>query len=184
VRAVSPGGLARVQRYLLPNERVVITVRRHWVVLVPPMLLIGLALVVASWIDVHAPAGLPGVRDLAWWGFLASIGWLMWQFWERQSDWFVVTDERLLRTYGILTRKVAIMPLMKVTDMSYNVSPVGRLLRYGEFVFESAGQDQALRTVSYLPDSAQLFGVLSHELFGPEGVASSRYRRRRLAAED
>jgi hypothetical protein len=26
--------------------------------------------------------------------------------------------------------------------------------------------------------------VLSQELFGPEGVASSRYRRRRLAAED
>lgn len=184
MEAVTPAGVARVQRYLLPNERVVITVRRHWVVLVPPLVLIVLAFVVASWIDVHLPGGVPGVRDLAWWAFLASIGWLMWQFWERQSDWFVVTDERLLRTYGILTRKVAIMPLMKVTDMSYNVSPMGRLLHYGEFVFESAGQEQALRSVAFLPDSAQLFSVLSNELFGPEGVASSRYRRRRLVADD
>jgi hypothetical protein len=68
--------------------------------------------------------------------------------------------------------------------MSYSRPPVGRLLGYGELVLESAGQDQALRTVSFLPDSAQLFAVLSQELFGPEGVASSRYRRRRLAAED
>lgn len=184
MEAVSPGGLNRVERYLLPNERVVITVRRHWVVLLPPIALSVGAFLTASWLDVHLPRGLPGARDLVWLAFLASLAWVMWQFWERQSDWFVVTDERLLRTYGILTRKVAIMPLMKVTDMSYNVSPAGRLLHYGEFVFESAGQEQALRSVAFLPDSAQLFSVLSHELFGPEGVASSRYRRRRMAAED
>lgn len=184
MEAVSPGGRARVERYLLPNERVVITVRRHWVVLVPPIALTVAVFVAAAWIDVHLPGGVPGVRDLAWLGFLASVAWVLWQVWERQSDWFVVTDERLLRTYGILTRKVAIMPLMKVTDMSYNVSPVGRLLHYGEFVFESAGQEQALRSVSFLPDSAQLFGVLSTELFGPEGVASSRYRRRRMQIDD
>jgi hypothetical protein len=184
VEAVSPGGLARVQRYLLPNERVVITVRRHWVVLLPPIALSAGILLAAGWLDVHLPRGLPGARDLVWLGSLASLAWGGWQFWERQSDWFVVTDERRLRTYGILTRKVAIMPLMKVTDMSYNVSPIGRLLHYGEFVFESAGQEQALRSVAFLPDSGQLFAVLSTELFGPEGVASSRYRRRRLASED
>ncbi len=181
---VSPGGLARVEQYLLPNERVVITVRRHWVVLAPPVLLCVAALVAAAWLDLHLPRGLSGARDLVWLTFLASLGWLGWQFWERRSDWFVVTDERLLRAYGILTRKVAIMPLMKVTDMSYNVSPMGRLLRYGEFVFESAGQDQALRSVGFLPDSGELFAVLSHELFGPQGVASSRFRRRRIATDD
>jgi membrane protein YdbS with pleckstrin-like domain len=153
-------------------------------VLLPPVALFVAAFVAATWLDVHLPRGLPGARDLIWFAFLASLGWLGWQYWERRSDWFVVTDERLLRAYGILTRKVAIMPLMKVTDMSYNVSPLGRLLHYGEFVFESAGQDQALRSVGFLPDSGELFSVLSHELFGPEGVASSRRRRRHPAAED
>jgi membrane protein YdbS with pleckstrin-like domain len=184
VEAVSPGGRARVERYLLPNERVVITVRRHWIVLLPPLALSVAAFVAAGWLDVRLPAGVPAVRDVAWLAFLASLAWAIWRVLERQNDWFVVTDERLLRTYGLLTRKVAIMPLMKVTDMSYNVSPVGRLLNYGEFLFESAGQEQALRSVAFLPDSGQLFSVLSTELFGPEGVASSRYRRRRLAAED
>jgi hypothetical protein len=184
VEAVSPGGRARVERYLLPNERVVITVRRHWAVLLPQATIAVGAFVLAAWLDVRLPAGVPAVRDLACGGFLAALGWAFWRVLERANDWFVVTDERLLRSYGLLTRKVAIMPLMKVTDMSYNVSPAGRLLGYGEFLFESAGQDQALRSVAYLPDSGQLFAVLSTELFGPEGVASSRHRRRRLAAED
>jgi hypothetical protein len=184
VQVVSPGGRAKVERYLLPNERVVITVRRHWIVTLPPAALAAAVFLAAGWLDVRLPAGVPAVRDLAWLGFLASLAWAGWRFVERQNDWFIVTDERLLRTYGLLTRKVAIMPLMKVTDMSYNVSPLGRLLHYGEFVFESAGQEQALRSVAFLPDSGQLFAVLSQELFGPEGVASSRYRRRRLAAED
>ena len=184
MEVVSPGGRARVERYLLPNERMVITVRRHWVVLLAPIALCVATFVAAGWVDVRLPMGVPLVRDLTWLVFLASLGWALWRVAERQNDWFVVTDERLLRTYGLLTRKVAIMPLMKVTDMSYNVSPLGRLLHYGEFVFESAGQEQALRSIAFLPDSGQLFGVLSQELFGPEGVASSRYRRRRLAAED
>ena len=39
------------------------------------------------------------------------------------------------------------MPLTKVTDMSFKRSFPGRLLGYGEFIVESAGQDQALRNV-------------------------------------
>ena len=33
------------------------------------------------------------------------------------------------------------MPLAKVTDMSFQRSPIGRILGYGEFILESAGQD-------------------------------------------
>ena len=34
-------------------------------------------------------------------------------------DYFVVTSQRIMLTSGILTRKVAMMPLGKVTDMSF-----------------------------------------------------------------
>lgn len=177
--AVTPAGLAQVQRYLLPTERVVITTRRHWAVLAGPFTLALAALVVAVLIDVKMPPGVPLIRDVAWLGAVAVWLRFLWKWLERWADWFVVTDERLLLTYGLLTRKVAIMPLVKVTDMSYNVTLTGRALRYGEFVFESAGQDQALRRVGYLGNSALLFAVLSDELFGPDGIASSQLRRRR-----
>jgi hypothetical protein len=63
----------------------------------------------------------------------------------------------MLLTTGLLTRKVAMMPLAKVTDMSFQRSISGRMLGYGEFVLESAGQDQAFRVVSYLPYPEQLY---------------------------
>src|SRR5580698_5435023 len=58
---------------------------------------------------------------------------------------------------GIITRKVNMMPLSKVTDMSFQRSTLGRLLGYGQFTLESAGQDQALRIVDYLPYPEQLY---------------------------
>ncbi len=175
--ALTPAGLARVERYLLPSESAVITSRRHWVVVAEPVLTLVMSLALAGYADARLPTDVPFVRDVLWLGFVLLVLRTAWRVVEWRSDWFVVTDERLLLTYGLLTRRVAIMPLAKVTDMSYNVSPLGRVLRYGEFVFESAGQDQALRNVDHLPDSRALFAVLSNELFGPEGVASSRKRR-------
>ena len=62
-----------------------------------------------------------------------------------------VTLQRFMLATGIVTRKVNMMPLAKVTDMSFQRSPMGRILGYGEFILESAGQDQALSNVGYLP---------------------------------
>ena len=42
---------------------------------------------------------------------------------------------------------VAMMPLAKVTDLRLSESILGRMLRYGEFIVESAGQEQALSRV-------------------------------------
>jgi uncharacterized membrane protein YdbT with pleckstrin-like domain len=183
VPALSPAGLAKVERYLLPTERAVITVRRHWAVVAEPIFTALATLAVAITIDVRLPVAVPFVRDVLWVGWALVALRTVWHLLERSQDWFVVTDQRLLLTYGLLTRRVAIMPLAKVTDMSYNVSILGRLLKYGEFVFESAGQDQALRTINFLPDSRNLFNVLSNELFGPEGVASRR-RKRSSSSDD
>jgi uncharacterized membrane protein YdbT with pleckstrin-like domain len=184
VAAVSAQGLAQVRRYLLPTERPVITTRRHWVVVLEPVASTGAGAVLAAWAADAIGDRLALLVNLL---LLLSVGLLarrLWKLFEYRRDWFVVTDERLLLTYGLLTRRVAIMPLTKVTDMSYNVSLLGRVLGYGEFVFESAGQDQALHTVNFLGRSQELFAVLSNELFGEHGVASSRRRRRPRSVDD
>jgi hypothetical protein len=41
--------------------------------------------------------------------------------------------------------------------MSFQRTTMGRLLGYGQFILESAGQDQALRIVDYLPYPEQLY---------------------------
>jgi uncharacterized membrane protein YdbT with pleckstrin-like domain len=89
------------------------------------------------------------------WAFLLlHLSWDVFEWWEY---YFVITSQRLLLSQGLVTRKVNMMPLAKVTDMSFNRSPMGQILGYGEFVVESAGQDQALSNVNFLPYPEQLY---------------------------
>jgi len=60
-------------------------------------------------------------------------------------------------TTGLVIRKVNMMPLTKVTDMRFQRPTMGRILGYGEFILESAGQDQALNKVDHLPYPEQLY---------------------------
>jgi hypothetical protein len=43
------------------------------------------------------------------------------------------------------------MPLGKVTDLTYQRGPLARLFNYGELILESAGQKQALESISFIP---------------------------------
>ena len=69
----------------------------------------------------------------------------------------------------MLTRKVAMMPMSKVTDMSFQRSFGGRILGYGELIVESAGQNQALDRVTYIPYPEQLYLLVCGILF-PAGA--------------
>jgi uncharacterized membrane protein YdbT with pleckstrin-like domain len=167
-------GPASVSKYLLPNEQQVITVRRHPAVLIGPSLLALAGLLAAAVLSatiLHSYGVLAVVVWLAW---LALFVRLIWKAINWAVDFFVVTSHRILLTSGVLTRKVAMMPLTKVTDMSFQRSFAGRMLGYGEFIVESAGQDQALRTIDHIPYPEQLYLEVCGMLFGsdePEAAA-------------
>lgn len=140
-------------RYLSDDEQVVFEVRRHLVVLLGPAAVALLAIFLAATIgwftspssgsdSVDLVAGLIALF------FAARFGWKLWHWY---SDRFVVTDQRIFEVSGILTRRVASMPLTRVTDMTYRRSLLGRILGYGDLIVESAGQDQALSRIEKLP---------------------------------
>ena len=170
------GGLGR---YLLDGERIVIAAHQHWAKVAEPVAsaVAGLAVVLA--LDSSLPSTVGLVANLLWWAWFVLVGRAIWKVLERRHDWFVATDKRLILTYGLITQKVAMMPLTKVTDMSYNRSPLGRLLGYGTFVMESAGQDQALHTVGWVADPDHTYRVICAEIFGVDdhehGPDSSGY---------
>jgi membrane protein YdbS with pleckstrin-like domain len=97
------------------------------------------------------------VVGFVWIVWAVLLAWLAYKVWEWSQDYFIVTSRRMLLATGVVTRKVAMMPLVKVTDMSFQRSSLGRLLGYGEFILESAGQEQALRRVDHLPYPEQLY---------------------------
>jgi uncharacterized membrane protein YdbT with pleckstrin-like domain len=146
-----------IARYLLPHERQVITVRLHPAVLIRPVAetLAGLAL--AALISALAAKGSADVLIGIWLLWAVLLVRLVAKIWEWWDDHFVVTSARLLLATGVFTKKVNMMPLSKVTDMSFQRSSLGRILGYGEFVVESAGKDQALSRIDHLPYPEQLY---------------------------
>ncbi|MBB2986420.1 PH domain-containing protein [Terracoccus luteus] len=157
-----PAGLGPI---LLPGENLVVAVHMHWAKLTEPVLSTAAALVVALVVDANVTQSTQVIGTVFWWGFLAVVVRLLWVLTDWYHNWFVATDKRLLLRYGLITHKVAMMPLSKVTDMSYERSIVGQLVGFGRFVMESAGQDQALRVVNWVPDPDRTYRLICAEIF-------------------
>ena len=163
---------AELAEYLLERERLVSEVRWHPVSLLAPTLwLLGL-LTLLGWVG----AGLPEQSVLGPWlpfAGLALAAWYGLKVLEWQRRHLVVTDRRLLLISGVLSRRIAVMPLRKVTDLTYEQPLVGRLFNtygWGTFVIESAGQDQAFHRIPYMPQPGLLYRQLSEEIFGEHGI--------------
>ena len=120
-----------------------------------------------GWLAKHKQAGFVTITVLIW---VAVMGWVAWRVADWYMDRFVLTNKRLMVVNGLVTRTVGMMPLLRVTDMKYQQSPLGRMLNYGTFVVESAGQDQALREVKPLPNPSELYLRIVEEMYEPEAV--------------
>ena len=163
--SAGPAGPAAVNRYLLPHEHQVITVRRHPAILIGPSVEALGGLLIAAVLTATVLHGNSTLVFIVWIGWIALFLRMVWKTVNWAVDFFVVTSQRMLLTSGVLTRKVAMMPLSKVTDMSFRRSFAGRLFGYGEFIVESAGQDQALSRVDHIPYPEQLYLEVCGMLF-------------------
>jgi membrane protein YdbS with pleckstrin-like domain len=166
-------GPAAVNRYLLPNEQQVITVRRHPAVLIGPSVLTLAGLLAAGVLSATVLRSNGTAVTVVWLAWLVLFVRMIWKTINWAVDFFVVTSHRMLLTSGVLTRKVAMMPLAKVTDMSFQRSFAGRMLGFGEFIVESAGQNQAFERVDHIPYPEQLYLEVCGMLFGSDDQASS-----------
>jgi uncharacterized membrane protein YdbT with pleckstrin-like domain len=146
-----------VDRYLLPHEQEVITVRKHPAVLLGPIAWAVAAVIAAAVLSDTLFRHNTDLTLLAWGAAGLVVLRLLWEAASWAVSYFVVTSHRFILTTGLFNRNVAMMPLVKVTDMTFQRSFLGRIFGYGKFVLESAGQDQALSTVDHIPYPEQLY---------------------------
>jgi hypothetical protein len=85
----------------------------------------------------------------------------LWKALEWYLDRVVVTDQRIFEVSGLLTRSVASMPLTRVTDMTYRRTFLGRMVGYGDLIVESAGAEQALRTIQRIAEPDRFYGTIT-----------------------
>ncbi|MFD4960975.1 PH domain-containing protein [Microbacterium sp. NPDC058389] len=140
----------RIDKHLISDqgEYVVDEVRKHWAATVSAALelLGGIVVFLLGFV----------VPPQAWWlpvlvGAAIAVH-ATWRIFEQRMDRFVITNMRVFRVHGILSQRIATMPLARILDISVYKPLIGRIFGYGHFVFESAAQEQGLREIRYVGD--------------------------------
>ena len=137
-----------VEQYLLvdDDEQIVDEVHKHPMAIFWPCvrILLGIVLMIAA-TYAGAPSG--------WLLGLIGVGLLVqaaWRICDEQMDRFVITNMRAFRVHGMFSRHRATTPMTRILDITVNQSLIGRIFNYGNFIFESAAQDQGLREIDYV----------------------------------
>ncbi len=132
--------MAYPRRLLTDGEEVVREFRPHWRLLVIPVFwaLLGIGIVIATW--TYAPE--VDILDWVVTG-LVVVASMRYVFYPFISWWFtsyVLTNERLIRRSGILSRAGLEIPLENINDVRFSQSILERVLRSGDVLVESAGE--------------------------------------------
>lgn len=162
-----------MRKYLVPTERIIVKQHQHIVVIAVPLLVTFGWLVLIGVLDSRLPQDSLAVRNVAIWIWFGIVIWAGWKILFWWQDDFIATNKRLLKTYGVVTRKVAMMPMGKVTDMTYTRTVPGRIFGWGKFIVESAGQDQALSTINFVVQPDVTYRKITGEIFAPSAPKPS-----------
>ena len=139
---VETGPPTSVNRFLLPHERTVISVRMHPAALAGPLIL--------------AAGGLLAARKLTSRSARPDIAW---------GTYLAVTGQRMVLIRGPLSRTAAAMSLDKVTGLTLQRTVLGRLLGYGTLIADGPGRRRAFRKIRYVPYPEQLYLEVSSLLW-------------------
>jgi uncharacterized membrane protein YdbT with pleckstrin-like domain len=161
--------------YLLDTERRVVRVRRHWAVLAWDTFEAIALLSICVMVSYLLPPSLYVVQNVLWYAALLVVLIYAFKVMEWWVERLVVTDKRFVLTTGVFTTKVAMMPISKVTDLTYERTAWGRMFGYGTVVVESAGQIQALNRIDYLPRPEEFYDTISELVFGDKQKQSERF---------
>jgi hypothetical protein len=171
------GPPAVVDKYLLPQESYVLCVRRHPAILIPWITRALGGLLIAWIMSDTLLSDDPPLLILVWllWGYLLvqlALNLVNWF-----DGYFVATNERVLVISGVITRKVAALPLATISDVDCERSLAGRLVGYGRLLIESSSQSGKPLTVDYVPYPEQIYlevcGLLSPAVSGQRAGAQN-----------
>jgi membrane protein YdbS with pleckstrin-like domain len=161
-----------VAKYLLDDEPAVLAVRRHWAVLIEPTAKFLPAFLLGGWLLLLDPEN-PVSSSAGLIVLVAALGWYALRIVEWWMRHFIVSRRRVLLTSGVIVRTVTLLPLRRITDLTWKETPFGQLLGYGTFRFESAGAGNALAEITFLPQAGLLYRQVSALLFSTDWGGSS-----------
>ncbi len=115
---------------LKKNEEVFLIIRKHWLVLIGPVLWTIIFLIIYSSSDLGfflIGAGLTSV-------------WFIYRILDRNSNLWAVTNLRIIDEYGVFSNNSKETPLDKINNVSYRQPLLGRIFDYGHVQIQSAAE--------------------------------------------
>jgi len=132
-------------KLLADGEHVVLRARQHWLAMVVEGRIawaIFISSLVLLFLILQLGSGL--ARDI--FSYIAdallfvSLAWLVYIFWNWYSQDYLVTNRRVLKVEGILTKRSADSSLEKINDAVLEQSVFGRMLGYGDLEILTAAE--------------------------------------------
>ncbi len=139
-------------RLLSSGEEIAAAFRPHWMAVVLPSLvsIVAVAALIAVVVSVDAPEVWYVVGGIVLlWLVVALPQWIAWWFTH-----YVVTSERVIVRRGFVARQGKEIPLEVINDVAFSQTVIERLLRSGDLLIESAGE-QGQSRYSDIPGSGR-----------------------------
>jgi uncharacterized membrane protein YdbT with pleckstrin-like domain len=159
------------------DEKVVLDLHPHWIMLVKGVAILVVTVAVGIWVltwdldggleqVVKAAAGLAIVASLLY----MLQRWIAWV-----STNFVVTTDRCIYREGIISKRGVEIPLERINTVFFNQSVIDRMIGAGTLTIESAGEN-GVQTFEDVRDPIGVQQVLYQEMEDNENRKFDRVR--------
>ncbi|HEX6420900.1 MAG TPA: PH domain-containing protein [Acidimicrobiales bacterium] len=95
---------------------------------------------------------------------------------ERYTS-YVVTDTRIMRISGVISRRAHSIPWVRVTDLTIEQSLMGRIFGYATLHIESANEDSGLRDLEGVSDPMQFNQYVVDMVVAKQGATEPIWER-------
>jgi uncharacterized membrane protein YdbT with pleckstrin-like domain len=164
------------QKLLTDGESVVVDTRTHPKALIVPGLVLVITLALAIFLDRVIGNGFASLLVwilalvvIAWWVLRPFLDWL--------TSTYTITTRRLITREGILSRKGHDIPLMRISDVAYDMGIVDRMLGCGTLVISDASTHGSVR-LHDIPRVEQVQRQITELLGGSGGSGRESTDRR------
>ena len=117
---------------LQKGEQILLVTHRSWVKLIVPVII-----ALAGWVASYF------IDFLEHWGWIAALAgslYFLGVYFSWKVNIWVVTNFRVIDESGLLSHYAKESPLDKINNVSYDMTPMGRLFNYGHVEIQTAAE--------------------------------------------
>jgi uncharacterized membrane protein YdbT with pleckstrin-like domain len=174
-----PSLVAFDQSNLHRNERIVLDLHPHWIMLAKGVVILIVTVALGGWIlfglDQDPGAVKNSVNVVVAIAIIASLLYMLQRWIAWVSTNFVVTTDRCIYREGIVSKRGVEIPLERINTVFFNQSVVDRMIGAGTLTIESAGET-GVQTFEDVRDPIGVQQVLYQEMEDNENRKFDRVR--------